>query len=123
MWTLSPWFREHGSARRDYVVDDRAVHVRAIDVQLHETKLLPLDVLAHRYTCFFFGSIRRCHRAGNDRREVEVTGDVFLVAIEALRTTLSTVTHFGVFHRDASVGRHSLSDAFLPILRGLEILA
>jgi hypothetical protein len=44
MWTLSPWFCEHGSASPDHVIHDRAVHVGAMTVQLHDAKLLPLDV-------------------------------------------------------------------------------
>ena len=104
----SPGLGEHGSARRVHVVDDRAVHVGAIDMQLDETKSLPLDVLGDGYGAQLLGSIRRRHGAGDDRGELQVTRDVLLVAIEALRAALAPVAHLAVVHGDAPVGCDAL---------------
>ena len=57
-----------------------------------------LNVLSHRRSSLLFRTIRWSHRAGDDDREIKIPCDVFLVAVEAFRLALSTMTHLGVFY-------------------------
>src|SRR5512140_677924 len=104
---LGPGLREHLSAGLKHFADDRAVHVRSVDVQFGDAKPLALDVLLNWGSAFLFGTIRRGHRAREDRMQRQVTCDMFLVAIEAFRLTLPTVPHLRILDRDTPVGSNA----------------
>ena len=114
---LAPRLGEHGAARVEDVVDDGAVYVGAIDMQLDESKPLALDVLCDGHGAQLLGAIGGRHGAGDDRREVQVARDVLLVAVEALRAALASVTYLAVADRDAAVRCDALADAS-PAVRG-----
>ena len=108
--------RPHGLAntvppRGEHVIDDGAVDVGAIDMKLDEPKPLALDVLDDGHGALLLGPIGGRHGASDDRREVQVAGDVLLVAIEALRAALASVPHLAVADRDTSVGSDAFTDA------------
>ena len=119
---LSPRFGEHDSARGKDLIDTGTVDVGAVDMQLDETKSLPLDVLGDGHGAQLLGLIRRGHGAGDDGRELQVTRDVLLVAVEALRAALAPVTHLAVVHGDAPVGCDALPDASPAVRRDLQVL-
>jgi hypothetical protein len=66
---LAPGLGEDATPRGKDVIDDGAVDVGAVDMQFDETEALSLDVLRKGHGAQFFGSIRRRHGAGDDRRE------------------------------------------------------
>src|SRR5258708_874849 len=122
MGALAPRLGEHGAARGEDVVDDGAVYVGAIDMQLDESKPLALDILGDGHGAQLLGAIGGRHSAGDDRGEVQVARDVLLVAIEALRAALAPVTHLAVAHRDTPVGCDALPDASATVRRDFQVL-
>src|SRR5215216_5738684 len=98
MRTLCPGLREHLAPRVDYVVHDRTVDVGAIDVELDEAELLALNILSDRRRALFFWAVRWGNRAGDDDGMVKIARNVFLVAVEPLRTAFAAMTHLGVLY-------------------------
>jgi hypothetical protein len=70
----------------------------------------------------FFRAVGGRHGTGDYRRHVQIAGYVFLVAVEALRAALATVTHLGILDRDSSVNGDSLPNGHRPSAGLFEIL-
>src|SRR5204863_8469736 len=85
-------------------------------------KLLALNILGHRRRSLFLGAVGRRDRAGDDHRQIKITRDVFLVAIETLRPTFATVPHLGVLYRYAAVRSNALPNANGPALVDFQVL-
>jgi hypothetical protein len=106
-------------------VDDGAVDVAAVDVELPEGTVggKRSDVGLELCCGLFFGAVGWRDGAGEDEVGIEVGGDVALVAVEALALALSAVAHVGVLHRNAAIGSDTAADAWSAAGGiGLEIL-
>ncbi len=98
-----PWFCEHGTARLDDFLDQRAVHVGAVDGEAFDVQVPSLQVRLECRRRFLFRTVRRRERAGEDERTIEVRRDMLFISIESFAFTLTAVPHVGILDRNAAV--------------------
>src|SRR5262245_47546527 len=119
---LSPGFGDDLASRTEHIVNNGTLDVGSVNVKLAELEPLMPDVLGYRAGSLFFRAICRRDRAGDDHGPVEVTRNVLLVAIKALRSTLSTMAHLGIFHRDATVRCNPLANPRGSVVGRFQVL-